>query len=70
MLYYIIMCIVPAVQVSFVGCLERDNLENEDLENPAFFYQFLFATTLKFLISKFWTTRVDIDEWNDDFLLL
>ena len=36
MLYYIIMCIVPAVQVPFVGCLERDNLENEDLENPAF----------------------------------
>ena len=36
MLYYIIMrtCIVAAVP--FVGCLERDNLENEDLENPAF----------------------------------
>ena len=37
MLYYIIMCIVPAVQVPFVGCLEKDDLENEDLENAAFF---------------------------------
>ena len=37
MLYYIIMYIVPAVQVPFVGCLEKDDLENEDLENAAFF---------------------------------